>query len=249
MPSGERVRDIYHRVHRITLLPELAIRRFVPLMNDEPKMTFVSSCRLNGRTIFLLERLTTRLSNSEVVHEENGAITAFLSETAARQEIARRFPLPRGPVSDKSTDEELAGAMEDHYGKIFKFSYDLDAAREWARNPGPSGLRPEDALIVWELLFHVGEAPRPQRFDPMKMYAMQENIVRELEDRDFCEVVLLGMKLSGIVIMARERRAPADWNMTFPDLGEIWPETDYQRLGRILTTGIDAFERRAVIAS
>src|SRR6185295_19918452 len=106
MPSGERARDIHHTVHRITLLPEVGIRQFVPLMNEEPKMTFVSSCRLNGRTIFLLERFTTRWSDAEVVHEENGPIAAFLSDAEARQEIARRFPLPRVPVSDKSADEE-----------------------------------------------------------------------------------------------------------------------------------------------
>jgi hypothetical protein len=213
---------------------------------SDPKMTFVSSCRLNGRTLFLLERFTTNLSDAEVVHEENGPIAAFLSEADARAEIARRFALPRVPITEKSSMEELAGAMEDQFAPRFKISYDLDAAREWARNPGPSGISPGDALQVWELLFQVGEAPRPQRFDPMKMYAMHENLLndRDPQHRDFYEIVLLGMKLSGIVLMAQEGRAPPDWDMSFPDLGEIWPATDYARLGRILADGISGFESR-----
>jgi len=152
-------------------------------MVDRPKITFVSSCRLNGRTLFLLERFRTNLSDPEVVQETNGSIPAFLSEQEARAEI-------------------------------------------------PGG-------------FH--EAPRPQRFDPMKMFAMHENIMNDPDNRDFYELVLLGMKLSGTVIVSQEARKPPERNMEFPDMAELWPATDFPRLGGILLKGIDAFERRVIV--
>ena len=226
-----KARDTDHRVHRITL----ALSSFP--MTDKPKMTFVSSCRLSGRTLFILERFNTNLSGAEIVQEKNGPIPAFLSEENARAEIARRFPLPRVAVTDKSSFEELAGAMEDHYAKWFKFFYDLDAAGNGPGDPGPSGLSPKDALQVWELLFQVDEAPRPQRFDPMKMFAMYENIMKDPANRDGYELVLLGMKLSGIVVVSQEARKTPDWDMEFPDMGEIWPKTDYPRLGEIFRRG------------
>lgn len=134
--------------------------------------------------------------------------------------------------------------MEDEYAPFMKFAYDLDSAREWCRAPGPSGLAPDQALEVWELLWQVGEAPRPQRFDPMGMYAMQENISRDPGHRDRYEIVLLAMKLSGIVIMAQEGRKPPDWTMDFPDMADLWPKTDYGLLAGILEKGIAAFTGR-----
>jgi hypothetical protein len=214
---------------------------------DDPKMTFVASCRLNDATLFFFERFALNFADAEVVVDENGRIPVFPSEEIARAELARRFPLPRGtPLTERSSVEELAAAMEDEYSAHMKPSYDLDAARTWAQAPGPSGLTPSQALEVWELCWQVGEAPRPQRFDPMGMYAMLENMMRDQGQRDFYETVLLGMKLSGIVILAQEGRAPPDWEAEFPDLAELWPKTDYARLAGILEQGVAGFARRVL---
>jgi hypothetical protein len=58
-------------------------------------MSFVSSCLLNGTTLFFIERFSLNLSDAEVVMDEE-RIPAFASADEARAEIARRFPLPRG---------------------------------------------------------------------------------------------------------------------------------------------------------
>lgn len=216
-------------------------------MSVGPKMSFVSSCRLNGTTLFFIERFATNFDDAEVAMDEDGRIPAFPTNEATLAEIARRFPLPRGnEITDKSSWEELSAAMEDNYGKFLKLSYDLDAARDWARAPGPSGITPEQALDVWQLCWQVGEAPRPQRFDPMGMYALHENILRQPEHRAHYELLLLGMKLSGLVIMAREARRPPVWELDIPEMAELWPQTDYPRLGAILEQGVAGFARRVL---
>lgn len=210
----------------------------------------MASCRLNGTTLFFIERFSTNFSDAEVAMNAHGRIPAFQTEPDARAEIARRFPLPRGnPITDTSSMAELAAAMEDMYAPAFKLSYDLDVARAWARAPGPSGITPAEALDVWELCWQVGEAPRPQRFDPMGMYAMHENILRDPQNRDAYELVLLGMRLSGIVIMAQrnEPPAPVTWEMVDPDLAEFWPKMDYARLAGILEHGVAGFARRVLV--
>ena len=208
-------------------------------------MSFVASCRINGTTRFFIERFSTTFDEAEVVVDPDRRIPAFPSEEQARAEVARRFPLPRGaPVSERSSVEELAAAMEDEYSQKMKLFYDLDAARDWCRAPGPSGIGPGDALQVWELLWQVGEAPRPQRLDPMYLVAMHENILRDPAHRADYELVLLGMKLSGIVILAQETGQPPDWGMEFPEMAEMWPATDYPRLASILEKGIAALAGR-----
>ena len=208
-------------------------------------MSFVASCRLNGQTLFFIERFSTNFSEAEVVVDADRRIPAFPSEQEARHEIARRFPLPRGtPLTEHSSMEEAAAVMEDEFSSKIKLFYDLDAASTWCKAPGPEGISPADALSIWELLWQVEEAPRPHRFDPMYMYAMHENIMRDPGNRDYYELVLLGMKLSGIVITAQEGRAPAEWSMTFPEMAELWPETDYPRLAGIIGTGIAGFAKR-----
>src|SRR5688572_21846318 len=150
-------------------------------MSDEPKMSFVASCRLNGTTLFFIERLTPNFDDSEVVVEADGRIPAFGSEAQARAAIERR-------LTEQSSIEEITAAMEDQYSGKIKLTYDLDAAREWARSPGPRGLTPEQALDVWELCWQVGEAPRAQRIDPMGMVAIYENIQRDPQNRDGYEI-------------------------------------------------------------
>jgi hypothetical protein len=215
-------------------------------MNDDPKMSFVASCRLNGRTLFFIERFTPNFDAAEVFVEADGHIPAFVSEADARAAIERRFPLPRGhALTEQSSIAEITAAMEDEYSGKFKLAYDLDAAREWATAPGPQGLTPEQALDVWELCWQVGEAPRPQRLDPMGMVAIYENIQRDPANRDGYEIVLLGMKLSGLVIMAnRNERQPATWDLEVPEMAEFWPPTDFARLGGILTKGVEGFAGR-----
>lgn len=209
-------------------------------------MSFVASCLLNGTTLFFIERFATNFDDAEVAMDE-GRIRVFPSREAARAEIGRRFPLPRGTaLSDDSTMAELAAALEDRFEPHMKLSYDLDAARAWSKAPGPSGITPDQALNVWELCWQVGEAPRPQRFDPMGMYAMYENIMRDPARRDDYELVLLGMKLSGLVIMAQERQRPATWELQVPEMAELWPPIDFTRLGAILDTGIAGFGRRVL---
>jgi hypothetical protein len=208
-------------------------------------MSFVASCRLNGTTLYFIERCATDLADAEVAMDENGRIPAFPSEDEARAEIARRFPLPRAAqLTDSSSADELAGAMEDNYARFMDLSYDLDAAREWAKAPGPSGISPELAVDVWELCSHVGEAPPLQRFDPMGMGAIYENMMRYPERRDEYELLLLGMKLSGSVSVALRTGRPAIWQLDMPDLAEPLPKTDYARLATILETGIAGFARR-----
>jgi len=210
-------------------------------------MSFVASCRLNGRTLFFIERITMNFDDAEVVLEESGEIPTFSSEADALAEIARRFPLRRtAQLTEDSSEEELAAAMEDNYAKHIKLAYDLDAVRAWAQSPGPQGITPDKALDAWELCWQVGEAPRPQRFDPMGMYAIHENMMREPERREAYEILMLGMKLSGIVLMAREGRKPADWKYDWPEMAEFWPETDYGRLSEILKQGIEGFARRVL---
>src|SRR5688572_27683725 len=210
----------------------------------EPKMSFVASCRLDGTTLFFIERFSTNFSESEVAMDD-GRIPAWPSEEAARAELARRFPLPRGkPLTDHSTMAEVAAVMDDQFAPKVTLSYDLDAVQAWVRSPGPSGLTPEQALSVWELCWQVGEAPLPQRLDPMGMYAMQENIMRDPAHRDMYEIVLLGMKLSGLVIMAQEARRASSWELEIPDLSEFWPKTDFARLAGILANGVAGFRRR-----
>ncbi len=208
-------------------------------------MTFVASCRLNGTTLFFLERISLNFTDAVIVLEKNGHLPTFASEDAARAEIARRFPLPRGePLTEQSSMERVAAAMEDDYRAKIQLRYDLDAAREWARTPGPTGLTPAQALEVWELCFQTGDAPLPHRIDPMSMVALQENIRRDPQHRDAYEVALLGMKLSGIVLMSREAGGPPDWDAAFPEMDDFWPPTDYARLAEILRKGIEGFERR-----
>ena len=68
-----------------------------------PKMSFVASCRLNDTTLFFIERFATNFSDAVAVMDE-GRIPMFASETDARTEIARRFPLPRGkPLTEQSS--------------------------------------------------------------------------------------------------------------------------------------------------
>ena len=211
----------------------------------EPKMSFVASCRLHGTTLFFIERFSMTFDDSELVMDEGGRIPVFSSDAAARAAIARRFPLPRGAtLTEQSSIEELAAAMEDDYGKKIKLAYDLDAARQWAQAPGPAGITPAQALEVWELCFQVGDAPLPQRIDPMYMVALHENIARDPQHRDAYEVALLGMKLSGIVHLSREQGRPLDWDAPFPAMDELWPPTDYPRLARILEEGVAGFAKR-----
>ena len=215
-------------------------------VHPDPKMSFVASCRLNGTTHFFIERFTPNFDDSEIVVEADGRIPAFASEAAARAAIAQRFPLPRGKeLTEQSSIEEITAAMEDQYSGKIKLTYDLDAAREWAKAPGPHGLTPEQALDVWELCWQVGEAPRPQRIDPMGMVAIYENIQRDPQHREGYETMLLGMKLSGLVIMAnRKERQPATWDLEIPEMTEFWPPTDFARLGVILEKAVAGFERR-----
>ena len=216
-------------------------------MRDGPKMSFVASCRLHGTTRFFIERFSLTFDDAEVVMEADGRIPVFPTEAAARAEIGRRFPLPRGgPITESSSIEHLAGAMEDDYASKLKLFYDLDAARGWTKAPGPSGITPELALTVWELCWQVGDAPRPQRFDPMGMVGIHENMRREPagERRDAYDVVLLGMKLSGIVHLAQEAGKPSEWGMEMPEMAELWPKTDFARLAGILDKGIDGFAKR-----
>lgn len=178
---------------------------------------------------------------------QDGRIPAFRSEAEARAEIARRFPLPRGnPITDHSSMEELAGAMEDNYSKMLTFSYDLDAARAWTKAPGPVGLTPRDALDIWGLCWQVDEAPPPQRFDPMGMYAIHENMQRNRDPaaREWYETLLLGMKLTGIVTQSDRRGQPSTWELGVPEMAELWPPTDYVRLATILEKGVAGFARR-----
>ena len=210
-----------------------------------PKLCFVSTCRLNGATLFFLERFSPTFDEAEVVMDDTGRIPVFSSEALASAEIARRFPLPRGAtLTADSSEAELAAALEDQYSKLIKLSYDLDAVREWTKAPGPAGITPTQALKAWELCWQVGEAPRPQRFDPMGMYAMHENIMRDPRHRDAYELVLLGMKLSGLVIMAQEARIDPEWHLEIPEMGELWPKTDYARLAGILEKGVSGFASR-----
>ena len=141
--------------------------------------------------------------------------------------------------------DEIAAAMEDNYSQHIQLSYDLDAVRQWAQAPGPSdAITPAQAVMAWELCWQVGTAPVVQQFDPMGMYALFENMQREPDRRDAYEILLLGMKLTGIVRMAREARQDPRWDLEVKDLGEFWPKTDYERLGTILVNGIDAFAQR-----
>jgi hypothetical protein len=214
---------------------------------DDPKMSFVSSCRLNHTTLFFIERFTPNFADSEVALDQDGRILTYASDVEARAAIAGRFSLPRGqPLTEQSSEEEIAAALEDTYAKHVTLSYDLDAVRHWATAPGPSGITPEDALGVWELCWQVGEAPQPQRFDPMGMYAMYENIGRDPERRDAYELVLLGMKLTGIVIMGQKKRPPTDGKIDWPEMAEMWRQADYTRLGAILAKGVAGFASRVI---
>src|SRR5688572_21993422 len=120
-------------------------------LNPLPKITFVASCRLNGTTLFFLERMATNFDDAEVVVEEDRRIPVFTSDELARAEIARRFPLPRGtPVTERSSMAELAAAMEDQYAPMMKLSYDLDVALAWCRAPSRSEqFTPGQALAIW----------------------------------------------------------------------------------------------------
>jgi hypothetical protein len=214
-------------------------------VKPEPKMSLVASCRLSGTTLFFIERFTPNFDEAEVFVEADGRIPAFVSEADARAAIEQRFPLPRGKeLTEQSSIEEITAAMDDQYSGKFKLAYDLDAAREWAKSPGPQGLTPEQALDVWELCWQVGEAPRAQRIDPMGMVAIYENIQRDPKNRDSYELMLLGMKLSGLVIMARDGRKPATWDLEMPEMAEFWPPTDFTRLAAILEKAVSGFERR-----
>lgn len=214
-------------------------------MNPEPKISFVASCRLNGTTLFFIERFAPNFDDAEIAVDAEGRIPAFPSEQEARAEIARRFPLPRGrPLSNESSMAEIAAAMEDQYAGVLKLSYDLDAVRAWAKAPGPAGITPDLALKVWELCAQVGDAPPVQRLDPMYLPAMHENIVKYPDRRAHYELLLLGMKVSGLVILAQESRQPPRWDLEWPEMAEIWPKTDYARLGDILGKGIAGFAQR-----
>lgn len=205
------------------------------MSEPEPMMSFVSSLRLDGRDLHLIERCTTDFSDSTVAMDADGRIPAFGSRDEARAEITRRFPLPRGkPLSDASTIEEVTAAMEDQFASKLTLSYDFDVARAWVKAPGARGITPTQALAVWELCWQVGEAPRIQRFDPMGMYATVENMQRDASHRDHYELILLGMKLTGIVTMAREGQAEPEWSL----------DVDFSRLASILEAGVTAVIRR-----
>jgi hypothetical protein len=56
--------------------------------------------------------------------------------------------------------------------------------------------------------------------------------------------MLLGMKLSGLVIMANRKERQATWDLEIPEMTEFWPPTDFARLGAILASGVAGFARR-----
>jgi hypothetical protein len=216
-------------------------------MRTDPMMSFVSSCRLDGETLYFIERCTANFQDSAVGMDAEGRIPAFLSEAEARAEIARRYPLPRGkPLSDESSMEEITASMEDQFGTFMNLTYDLDAAREWVKAPGPQGITPLQALGVWELCWQVGDAPRVQRFDPMGMYATHENMRRDSDPahREHYELIMLGMKLSGIVSMAREGQADPTWDLYVGERNPLWPDTDFVRLAAVLEKGVARLSKR-----
>jgi hypothetical protein len=55
---------------------------------------------------------------------------------------------------------------------------------------------------------------------------------------------MLGMKLSGIVSMAREGQADPTWDLYVGERNPLWPDADFVRLAAVLEKGVARLSKR-----
>lgn len=165
-----------------------------------------------------------------IVRAGNGRISSFRSQDEALR-YSERLHLPRN---------DLAGLVTDLVDGWQTPIIDLDAALRWSERPAPGEGDPRELALAWEVLANANCAPPLMPFDPMGLYALEENRLRGaifLEDH---AVMQAGMKLSGILSEADRKglpAGPAAWRAA----ESVWTDQDSTTISRILGRGIQTF--------
>jgi hypothetical protein len=213
-------------------------------VTDDERLSLALPFRFEGRLRYLLARMEFTLEDGELLTDSEDMFLTFASSQGALAFAARRFPeIPAATTGQKEL-ATLRRGLEEMYAPAVHL-YELDAAAEWARQPG--GPRPDPVVLLeaWRLIAWAGLAPEPARYDPMGLAGLYMSRSSDEEGRARDALIETSMKLDGIV-RDRERvrnrgESPDD---QWAEHETMWSVADAERVAGILSAGLNALSER-----